>query len=93
MRFAPVLLLLLVDPAMAGSFVCEVVDARTPGHSPSIHALEEALGSKPAEVKYCRGATPRWTARWDAFESLDGWRLFATAICFERSDPIESGDP
>lgn len=88
-RLACLLLIAFADAAVAGRFVCEPVDERTPGHSRAVHVLQAALPSAPAEIRYCRGPSPRWVARWNPFESRDGWRLFATAVCFDRDDPVQ----
>lgn len=93
MRHALLTLSVLAAPvwvdAWADRFVCEPVDAATPGHSPAVLELQAALPPKPAEIQYCHGPSPRWVARWAPFETLDGWRLFATAFCFENSEPLQ----
>ena len=74
--------------AQAGEYECRDVAPDQPGHSVVFLKIEELHGLAAAQVQYCDGEYPRWIARWDVYETFEGWRKYASARCFDGNGPL-----
>ena len=62
---------------------CTGTEEPHPDYWVAYQVMEDQMQRPPDELKYCQGDfPPRWVARWDVYESLEGWRKFATSVCF-----------